>query len=78
MKSEAEHFLKCPYNCDWSPTAIAKGQGLEGSNSEEDELAVVPEPPKPTAPSKRKLSVKPYVCLVYCTLTKINRLLYVL
>ncbi len=77
MKSEAEHFLKCAYNCDWSPTAIAKGQESEGNNSEEDEPAVVPEPPKPTSPPKRKLSVRPYVCFVFCTLTKINRLLYV-
>jgi hypothetical protein len=77
MKSEAEHFLKCAYNSDWSPTAIAKGQEPEGNNSEEDEPTIVPEPPKPTSPPKRKLSVSPYVCLVYCTMTTINRLLYV-
>jgi len=57
MKGEAEHFLKCAYNSDWSPTAIAKGQDREGSASEEDEPCRVPEPPKPTTPPKRKLSV---------------------
>ena len=78
MKGEAKHFLKCAYNSHWSPTAIAKGEDREGSTSEGDEPCRVPEPPKPTTPPKRKVSVRPNIFAYYGTLLYIPRLLNLL